>query len=112
MAVWGEVPASPTGGHSWFEQEPTVAFDLIKQCGITRATSLIDTGGGASRVIDRLIAGYGLKSVAMLELSAAAPNLAGKAGVAAVDVDWIVPDVRHWTPVRQYDVWHDRGTFI
>jgi hypothetical protein len=26
-------------------------------------------------------------------------------------VDWIVADIRTWSPTRLYDVWHDRAAF-
>ena len=95
-------------GVSWFEQSPALSLELIAQCGIPGA-SVIDVGGGASRLVDALIAN-GHRHVAVLDLSANALDIARKRlGSAADGVAWIIGDVTEWRPSHSYDIWHDRA---
>ncbi|KQZ97786.1 SAM-dependent methyltransferase [Mesorhizobium sp. Root157] len=98
-------------GVSWFEETPELSLELIAQTGAGRTSSLIDIGGGASRLVDALLL-EGWKSVAVLDISQAAIETAqARLGKSAAQVDWIVSDVTRWMPVRSYDVWHDRAAF-
>ena len=96
---------------SWFEDNPAVSLDLIALAGAGRKSAIIDIGGGASRLVDRLIdAGY--EDLTVLDLSAAALDAAkARVGEQAGQVHWLVADVTAWTPQRLYDVWHDRAAF-
>lgn len=100
----------PDDGVSWFEPSPEVSLDLIAQAGIDRA-SVIDIGGGASRLVDALVA-RGHRAVAVLDLSAHALEIAkSRLGAAGEAVEWIVGDVTQWQPAARYDIWHDRAAF-
>lgn len=95
---------------SWFEESPALSLELIELTGINCA-SIIDIGGGASRLVDALVA-KGHKAVAVLDLSANALGIAkSRMGDEAGAVEWIVGDVTRWKPAKQYDVWHDRAAF-
>lgn len=95
---------------SWFEQSPAFSLELIAATGI-KSASVIDIGGGASRLVDTLVA-QGHNQVAVLDLSAHALNIAkSRMGNDAGTVEWIVGDVTSWTPANQYDIWHDRAAF-
>src|SRR5271167_997000 len=39
---------------SWFQQSPRISLDLIHATGVTTDASIIDIGGGASRLVDLL----------------------------------------------------------
>jgi SAM-dependent methyltransferase len=97
-------------GVSWYENEPTVSLNLI--AGLPgRKESLIDVGGGASRLAAHAL-DMGFAHVAVLDLSAEAIERSKAAmGSDAARVDWIVADVTAWQPQRRYDVWHDRAAF-
>ncbi|MFN4276187.1 MAG: methyltransferase [Ferrovibrio sp.] len=100
---------------SWFQDRPQTSLDLIAQTGLTAKASLIDIGGGASRLVDALL-DLGWRDVAVLDIAAAALAKArerlGPRGVGADwGVDWIVADVTSWRPQRRYDLWHDRAVF-
>lgn len=96
---------------SWFEATPTLSLELIRQCGEIKASSLIDIGGGASRLVDALL-GEGMEDIAVLDLSSAALEAArSRLGPLADRVQWIASDVTQWRPERSYDVWHDRAAF-
>lgn len=95
---------------SWFEQSPTVSLELIEAAGIGLG-SIIDIGGGTSRLVDVLLA-TGHRHVAVLDLSAQALEIAkARLGPLASAVEWIVGDVTQWQPVRRFDLWHDRAAF-
>ncbi len=97
---------------SWFQENPAPSLDLIAKAGATTASALIDVGGGASRLVDALIA-KGFRAVTVLDLSEAAVGAAkARLGRRADQVQWIVADVTVWEPhAAAYDVWHDRAAF-
>ncbi len=95
---------------SWFEDSPALSLELLNEAGLTRASAIIDIGGGASRLVDTLIVA-GQAHVSVLDLSASALDVA-RARMPATDrVEWIVSDVTIWQPERSYDIWHDRAAF-
>ena len=96
---------------SWFQDLPTISFEMIRAANQDHGAAIIDIGGGASRLVDVLLeAGY--RDVAVLDLSANALDAAKKRiGPAASRVDWIVADATTWRPAKTYDVWHDRAAF-
>lgn len=96
---------------SWFQENPAPSLDLIAATGISTEAAIIDVGGGASRLVDRLIE-KGFRRLAVLDLSRnsleAAKKRLGRPGEA---VDWIEADVTRWKPSTTYDLWHDRAAF-
>jgi hypothetical protein len=40
---------------SWFQEKPDISVDLIRAPGVDASASIIDIGGGASRLVDALI---------------------------------------------------------
>jgi len=40
---------------SWFEESPAVSLGLFDELGVTPRGSVLDVGGGASRLVDRLL---------------------------------------------------------
>lgn len=97
-------------GVSWFEENPGRSLELIEGAVGSAAPSVIDVGGGASRLVDAgLRAGW---SMSVLDLSETALATArSRLGARAEAVGWIVADVRTWQPRRTYDIWHDRAAF-
>lgn len=96
---------------SWFENEPALSLDLIKKFGLGPETSLIDIGGGASRLSDELLRS-GWNDVSVLDIFAAALQIIKtRLGVNAQAVTWIVADVTSWKVERTFDLWHDRAAF-
>lgn len=94
---------------SWFEAEPAVSLALIDLIGIAPEVPVIDVGGGASRLVDRLLE-RGFSDVTVLDLAEAALAAARRRlGVRAAGVTWIAGDVTGWQPARQYGLWHDRA---
>ncbi|MCA1479024.1 class I SAM-dependent methyltransferase [Bradyrhizobium sp. NBAIM08] len=96
---------------SWYQDSPAISLAMIRAAGSDRDTTIIDVGGGASRLVDALLQD-GYRDIAVLDLSANALAAAKKRiGPAASTVDWIVADATMWRPTRTYDVWHDRAAF-
>lgn len=98
-------------GVSWFEGAPAVSLDLFQKWGIIAGHSLIDIGGGASRLVDALLQG-GIQDITVLDLSTTALDTAkARLGAAAATVSWVAADITRWQPSRTYDFWHDRAAF-
>jgi len=53
---------------SWFQESPAISLDLIRATGVGADASIIDIGGGTSRLVDVLVA-EGFRSVTVLDLS-------------------------------------------
>lgn len=101
-----------TDAVSWFQPHADLSLDLIKATGVDREAGIIDVGGGASTLVDDLIAD-GYTDLAVLDLSAAALDAARKRlGSQADRVEWIVADITKVELGEQrYDIWHDRAVF-
>ena len=78
---------------SWFQEDPAPSLALIARVGATRSSAIIDIGGGASRLVDALLA-KGYHNLTVLDLSSAALAAAqARLGEVAARVSWIVADV-------------------
>jgi ubiquinone/menaquinone biosynthesis C-methylase UbiE len=100
---------------SWFQENPAPSLAMIEQTGAAPDSAIIDIGGGASRLVDRLVE-RDFRNVTVLDLSGAALEVAKarlKAclGERAAQVQWLVADVTIWEPQDTYDIWHDRAAF-
>ena len=96
---------------SWFQEMPTISLDLIRATGVGPDASIVDIGGGASRLVDALIA-EGFRSLSVLDVSEKAlATSRGRLGPKAANVAWILADVTGWRPGKRCDLWHDRAAF-
>ena len=93
---------------SWFEESPAFSLGLLDAAGLRQEHALVDIGGGASRLVDALIA-RGQAWVSVLDLSQAALDIARARLPEVSNVGWIAGDVTQWEPDRGYDFWHDRA---
>lgn len=112
-AHWEKVYESkPTDVVSWFQEHAEQSLRLIHDTRVPLTASIIDVGGGASTLVDDLLA-TGYKSLTVLDLSATALAATQKRlGSKARSVRWIEADMTEVTlPVHAYDVWHDRAVF-
>ncbi len=102
--------AKPTTEVSWFEAEPATSLDLIQSVA-PGGGRIIDVGGGASLLVDRLLAA-GNWEVTVLDISATALKLAqDRLQEQANQVRWIQADVTEVQQLGTYDIWHDRAVF-
>ena len=96
---------------SWTQDVPTISLDLINSFGVNKAASIIDIGGGDSKLVDYLLAA-GYENISVLDISANALEKAKKRlGNNASKVNWIVSDITEFEPKTTYEIWHDRATF-
>ncbi len=94
---------------SWFQETPAISLGLIRATGVATTASVIDIGGGASRLVDALL-DAGFENVIVLDISEKALATArARLGARAAKVKWIAADVTTWQPSQTYDVWHDRA---
>jgi ubiquinone/menaquinone biosynthesis C-methylase UbiE len=110
---WEKVYTSKaTDAVSWFQPHADRSVDLVKGTGAGRDAAIIDVGGGASTLVDDLLAN-GYTNLTVLDLSAAALAAARKRlGAKAAKVRWIEADItKAELPAHHFDVWHDRAVF-
>lgn len=96
---------------SWYQPHSLRSLELIAAAAPDPAAAIVDIGGGASRLVDDLLA-RGYSDLTVLDVSEAALaksrlRLGGTAG----RVTWIATDITAWHPPRTYDAWHDRAVF-
>ena len=97
---------------SWYQVHPQLSLDLIQRTGVDKAAQIIDVGGGASTLVDHLLAN-GFEHISVLDISSTALDITtARLGPQANDVNWIYADITQAKlPPAQYDVWHDRAVF-
>lgn len=96
---------------SWFQENPALSLELIELTGPAPGSAIVDIGGGASRLVDGLLA-RGFNCVTVLDISQAALEAARtRLGERASQVQWIVADVTQWHSTQTFDLWHDRAAF-
>lgn len=109
---WNQVyTTKPAEGVSWYEEHARESLHLIQATGVGRDAAIVDVGGGASTLVDDLLAaGYG--NLTVLDLSAAALASARARVGATPKVKWIEADITSAVlPENAFDVWHDRAVF-
>ena len=97
---------------SWFRPHLETSLALIERAAGNRSASIIDVGGGASSLVDDLVA-RGYRNVTVLDISQAALDVAKqRLGEMGQSVHWLQADVTQGNlPAHAFDVWHDRAVF-
>ncbi len=97
---------------SWYQAEPTLSLSLVTEAAGAGRASIIDVGGGASTLVDRLVDRPSTE-ITVLDLSVAALRAAqSRLGAKAAKVRWIEADILNVDmPEAGYDIWHDRAVF-
>ena len=96
---------------SWFQDRPAISLEFIAAAKVQPDATIIDIGGGASRLVDALL-DEGYSNLTVLDLSEAAlASSRERIGPRAAAVKWVAADVTTWQPPEPYDVWHDRAAF-
>jgi ubiquinone/menaquinone biosynthesis C-methylase UbiE len=101
-----------TDSVSWFQEHADCSLRLIEGTGVSSTAAIIDIGGGASTLVDDLLA-KGFSNLTVLDLSAAALYAArSRLGAHAKKVKWIEGDItRARLEHAAFDLWHDRAVF-
>ena len=101
----------PDQGLSWFEPVPALSLELIRKSAHGKSDSIVDIGGGNSRLVDCLLAEE-YRSVTVLDVSSRALSIVkARLGKKAPEVHWIESDVLAWRCPSPFDIWHDRAAF-
>ncbi len=111
-AHWDNVYAKqPETEVSWYQADPKLSVQLIREVCPAHCCRLIDIGGGASVLVDRLL-DAGFHDLAVLDVSVVAlERVQIRLSKAASRVRWIVADVTEVKDIGQFDLWHDRAVF-
>lgn len=111
VAHWENVySAKQTTEVSWFEAEPTTSLNLLEQM-LPQGGEIIDVGGGASFLVDRIVS-KGTWDITVLDISSTAiEHTKRRLGAAAAKVSWICEDITETKQLKRYDAWHDRAVF-
>jgi 2-polyprenyl-3-methyl-5-hydroxy-6-metoxy-1,4-benzoquinol methylase len=109
---WEEVYATKAEtGVSWYQADPRVSLELIQAVVPDARSRIIDVGGGASVLVDRLLA-MPFEQVAVLDIAETALEKAKKRlGKRASRIRWITADVTEIGDIGTFNVWHDRAVF-
>jgi len=96
---------------SWYQTEPRLSLELIQATGLDKGAPVIDVGGGASVLVDRLLAA-GYRDLSVLDISGQAlAHARQRLGEQAARVEWLEADITTFVPPHPYQLWHDRAVF-
>jgi trans-aconitate methyltransferase len=96
---------------SWTQEIPKTSLDFIHSFNLSKTSSIIDIGGGDSKLVDYLL-DEGFQNISVLDISEKAIERAKqRLGDKSAKVQWIVSDITEFHPTTTYDCWHDRATF-
>jgi len=109
---WDQVYASRRSDEvSWHQSDPRLSLELVEATGLDLHESIIDVGGGASLVVDRLL-DRGYDHVAVLDISDnALQESRTRLGERSVSVEWFTQDVLTFQSPHPWSLWHDRAVF-
>lgn len=113
QAHWQNVYLTkPVDRVSWYRPHLDASLELLERAGFSVQSRLIDVGGGASTLVDDLLA-RGATHVTVLDVSAEALAIARRrVGAGERDVTWLASDVLDAAlPQGGFDIWHDRAVF-
>ncbi|MBR99374.1 MAG: SAM-dependent methyltransferase [Flavobacteriaceae bacterium] len=96
---------------SWTQKFPQISLDLIRSLNLSKSSSIIDIGGGQSKLADVLI-NLGYNNISVLDLSKNAITKAKKRlGENAKKINWIESDILDFKSSIKFDLCHDRALF-
>lgn len=96
---------------SWHQDIPAKSLDLIAELGLEPTDSIIDIGGGDSRLVDHLLA-MGFRNISILDISSASlDKVRSRLGHNSKLVKFITSDITKFNPQEKYKLWHDRAAF-
>lgn len=96
---------------SWYQKEPALSLKLIDHCQPAKSRAVIDVGGGASVLVDKLLE-QGFEQLAVLDISSKALEVAKRRlGKKADTVEWFASDITEFVAPHPFALWHDRAVF-
>ena len=97
---------------SWYHSHLDRSLALVESASPDRKAGIIDVGGGASTLVDDLLA-RGYRKLTVLDVSQTALDVTKtRLGESGKGVRWICADATQADlPDQAFDVWHDRAVF-
>ena len=96
---------------SWYQQDPVLSLQLIRNSRIALDAPLIDVGGGASVLVDYLCK-QGYTNIEVLDIAGTAlAHAKQRLSEKDYSVKWHNSDVLKFVPSHHYSLWHDRAVF-
>jgi ubiquinone/menaquinone biosynthesis C-methylase UbiE len=94
---------------SWYQEHSERSLTLIRKVAPQPGSSIIDVGGGASRLVDELV-GAGYLGLTVLDLAEdALERTRQRLGNRASQVSWVHANLLDYPFPRGFQVWHDRA---
>jgi trans-aconitate methyltransferase len=87
-----------------------MSLQLIDALRVPPTAAVIDVGGGASSLADRLVR-RGYADVTVLDISRSALDASRGRLADPASVSCLHDDLLAWRPSRRYDLWHDRAVY-
>lgn len=96
---------------SWFQEVPKKSLEMIDELNLEKDSSIIDIGGGDSRLVDHLLQ-RGFSNITILDISSEALEKAKvRLHNSPKGVEFVVSDITQFQPNKKFKLWHDRATF-
>jgi SAM-dependent methyltransferase len=111
--IWGGVCTTKDRQRvGWHADHSASCLEFIDALALPSSASLINLGGGASTLVDDLLA-RGYENITVLDLSSIALQISRyRVGQAGDKVSWVAANVLEYDfPTGPFDLWHDRGVF-
>jgi 2-polyprenyl-3-methyl-5-hydroxy-6-metoxy-1,4-benzoquinol methylase len=112
-AHWDQVYATKAADTvSWFQTHAEDSLRFMQKTGVDLTAAIVDVGGGASTLVDDLLA-QDYKNVTVLDIAEQALSASkARLGTRAGEVNWLVCDItKAEFEAHSVDVWHDRAVF-
>jgi len=112
-AHWDHIYRTKTAeAMSWYAPHLDVSLAMIDRLALAPGAAILDAGGGASTLVDDLLA-RGFTNLTVLDLSQAALETSrARLGAAAERVLWVAGDITEIElEPEHYELWHDRAVF-
>ena len=101
----------PVNRVGWYSPHLETSLALIRSTAIDADEPVLDVGGGASTLVDDLLAD-GYRDLSVLDLAESALAITRERLAAdAAKVHWLTGDITAMELPRIYGVWHDRAVF-
>ena len=95
----------------WYQEHPEMSLKLIAATGVGLDGSIIDVGGGTSK-LSGILLDQGYKKLTVLDISGSSIEGAKlQFGQKYKDITWIEADITTFNFTENFDIWHDRAVF-
>lgn len=96
---------------SWFQPKLAISLELIKSVEPRKDARIIDIGGGASTLMESLLAD-GYKNLSVLDISGnALAKIKERLKENASKIEWFETSILDFSNPGKFDLWHDRAVF-